>query len=172
MKKQRIVNTIGADAVFTKTGTDTQGDYTEIEAVLPRCSKEELAHIHPLQTIRLEALDGELGIVLPDRRVIIRPGHPFDIPRNVEHSFYNADEKPVRFKSTLQPALHTEWLAKEISAVKQRKPSRFMSVIQHSYIFSRVQGEYFRSDIPVFFQKTLAAIARLTGVHKSVSAVF
>ncbi|MBL7711537.1 MAG: cupin domain-containing protein [Chitinophagaceae bacterium] len=173
MKKQkRIVNTIGADSVFTKTGIDTQGDYTEMETVLPRCGKEALAHVHPLQTIRLEALEGALGIVLPDRRLIIRPGHPFEIPKNVEHSFYNADEKPIRFKSTLQPALHTEWLTKEISAVKQRKLSRFMSVIQHSYIFSRVQGEYFRSDIPVFFQKALAAIARLTGVHKSVSAVF
>jgi mannose-6-phosphate isomerase-like protein (cupin superfamily) len=172
MKNQRLVNTIGPNSVFTKTAADTKGDYAEIEAVLPRCSKEEAAHIHPLQTIQLEALDGKLGIILPDRRLIIKPGQPFHIPRNIEHSFYNADEKPIRFKSTLKPALHTEWLAKEIAAVKQRKPSKWMSLIQHSYIFSRIQGEYYRSDIPVILQKVLASIGRLIGVHKSISTVF
>ncbi|MFA6152396.1 MAG: cupin domain-containing protein [Chitinophagaceae bacterium] len=172
MNNERMVNTIGPNYTFTRTATDTDGDYAEIEAVLPICSKEEVMHLHPLQTIQLHALEGNLGIVLPDRRLIIKPGQPFEIPRNVEHSFYNADERPIRFKSTLKPALHTEWLAKEITAVRLRKQSKWKSLMQNSYIFSRIQGEYYRSDIPVLFQKILASIGRLSGVHKTISAVF
>lgn len=176
MNPYKTINTIGAAAVFTKTALETSGDYTEMEAVLPRCSKEEIVHIHPLQTIELEALEGNLGIILPDRRLIIRPGKIFEIPKNMEHAFYNADEKPVRFKSVLKPALHTEWLAKEMVAVTERKQSRLMTIIENAYILSQVKGEYYRSGIPVAIQKIihpiLAGIARFLGVDKRIRPVY
>jgi hypothetical protein len=176
MNKLRTINTIGANSVFTKTAIETQGDYTEMEALLPQCSREEIRHIHPLQTIELEALDGKLGIILPDRRLIIKPGQAFQIPKNMEHAFYNADEKPVRFKSILKPALHTEWLAKEIVAATHRKQSKWISTIEHSYILSQIKGEYYRSGVPIVLQKILhpllANIAIFLGLHKKVRPVY
>lgn len=175
MNNLTTIHSIGTAAVFTKTAAETAGAYTEMEAVLPPCGKEEALHVHPLQTIQLESLDGKLGIILPDRRLIIKPGQAFEIPRNTEHAFYNADERPVRFKSILKPALHTEWLSRELSAARKRRRSPLMSLIEHSYILSQINGEYYRSGLPVFLQKlihpVLAGIGRMLGVDKQVQPV-
>jgi mannose-6-phosphate isomerase-like protein (cupin superfamily) len=169
------INTIGNNSIFTKSSIETQGDYAEMEAVLPVCSKEEVLHIHPKQTTKLEVLDGKLGIILPDRRLVISSGHGFEIPKNTEHAFYNADEKPIRFKAVLKPALHIEWLTKEIVATKKRKQSKLMSLLEYSYIVNQVKGEYYRSGIPIAIQKMLHPVfsffAKALGINKRVSQV-
>ncbi len=130
------VNALESAAVFTRTAEDTQGEYAEMLAVLPRCGEEEALHRHPLQTVKLEAIDGKLGIIVSDRRLIIKPGQSYEIPRNTEHAFYNADEKEITFRSTLSPAPHTEWLAKEMKASAKRKRSKIVSMLEESYILS------------------------------------
>ncbi len=169
------VNALGAADVFTHTAADTQGGYAEMLAVLPRCSEEEVLHRHPLQTVKLEAIDGKLGIMLPDRRLIIKPGQSYEIPRDTVHAFYNADEKEITFRGTLEPALHTEWLSREMKALAKRKKSKIMSMLEESYILSQIKGEYYRSGLPVAIQKVahsfLAGIGKFLGIDKRISPV-
>jgi len=165
------VNALEAAAVVTRSGAETGGAYAEVLSVLPRCTEEATLHRHPLQTIKLEAIDGKLGIMLPDRRLIIKPGQSFEIPRNTEHAFYNADEKAVVFRSTLEPALHTEWLARELKAVTKRRRSRLMSAIEESYILNQIKGEYYRSGLPAAFHSLLAFVGKLLGIDKKISPV-
>lgn len=165
-------NTVAANTVFSNFSIGTTGEYAEMEATIPSGGRETKLHIHPLQTVQLEALDGDLGIILPDRRLIITPGLPYEIPKNTEHAFYNADEKPVRFKTIVKPALHIEWMAKEMIASAKRKQSKLMSWIEYSYILNQVKGEYYRSGIPIFLQKILhpflAFFGKMAGVDKRI----
>lgn len=174
MSKSKV-NTLKSDALFTTMTEDTQGGYTEILSVLPRCSEEETSHRHPLQTVRLEAVDGKLGIILPGKRLIIKPGQTYKIPRNVEHALYNADDKAITFRSTLKPALHTEWLAREMKASAKRRKPGFMSLLEESYILNQIKGEYYRSGLPVAFQKAahslLGAVGKLLGIDKGITPV-
>ncbi|MEO8769417.1 MAG: cupin domain-containing protein [Ferruginibacter sp.] len=175
MNNIKTVNSIGANSIFTKSAIKTKADYAEMETTLPVCNKAEVLHIHPMQTTKLEVLDGNLGIILPDRRLVVTSGHGYEIPKNIEHAFYNADEKPIRFKAILEPALHIEWLAKEMVATKQRKQSKLMSTLEYSYILHQVKGEYYRSGIPIAIQRMMHPVfsffAKAFGIDKRVSLV-
>lgn len=169
-----ITPTIAPGTLCARTISDTEGEaYTEMLAVLPRSSNGPELHRHPLQTIRLEAVDGNLGVILPDRRLIIRSGRSLEIPRNTEHAFYNADEKDVVFKSTLKPALHTEWMVREIKASAKRQRPGLKALLERSYILNQIKGEYYRSGLPAQLQNmvhaVLAGVGRLAGLHKKVS---
>lgn len=170
------INTIGANAVFTRSENTTSGTQAEMLAALPKCTEEKVLHIHPLQTITLEPLDGALGIMLSDRRLIIKAGKSFVIPQNTEFALYNADEQEVKFKSTLTPALHTEWLTRELTASAKRKKSGLISAIERSYIISQIKGEYYRSGLPVMLQNVihpvLAFVGKMIGLDKKVSPVY
>ena len=175
MNDLMAVSKSGFNSSFAKSSIQTTADYAEMETILPVCSKEETLHIHPKQTTKLEVLEGKLGIILPDRRLVVTSGYSFEIPKNTEHAFYNADEKPIRFKAKLEPALHTAWLAKEIVAAKKRKQSKLMSLLEYSYIVNQVKGEYYRSGIPIAIQRLIHPIfsffAKMLGVDKRVSQV-
>jgi mannose-6-phosphate isomerase-like protein (cupin superfamily) len=170
------INTIGDKVVFNTTAGDEAGGYTEMLAALPKCTEEKSLHIHPLQTVKLEPIEGKLGIMLPDRRLVIKPGRSFEIPKNTEFAFYNADEKEIKFKSTLTPALHTEWLTKEMVASAKRKKSKLLSQLERSYIISQIKGEYYKSGLPVAVQNivhsSLAFVGKMIGIHKQVSPVY
>jgi hypothetical protein len=169
-------NTIEKNAVFTTIANTEEPAYTEMLAVLPPCGEEDSLHVHPLQTVRLEPIEGKLGIMLSDRRLVIKPGKTFEIPKNTQFAFYNADEKEIKFKSTLTPALHTEWLAKEMIASARRKKSKVMSLIERSYILSQIKGEYYRSGLPVALQNiihpALAFVGKMMGLDKRVTPVY
>ncbi|MFT3910466.1 MAG: hypothetical protein QM737_13660 [Ferruginibacter sp.] len=175
MMNELTINTVETNPVFSNFSINSKGEYAEMEATMPSGSRETKLHVHPLQTVQLEAIDGDLGIILPDRRLIIAPGLPYEIPKNTEHAFYNADEKPVRFKTIVKPALHIEWMAKEMIASTKRKQSKLMSWIEYSYILNQIKGEYYRSGIPIFLQKIihpfLAFFGKILGVDKRIRQV-
>lgn len=172
MRSPFQVNALDTAAVVTRSSAETEGAYAEVVAVLPRCTEETTLHRHPLQTIQMEAIDGKLGIMLPDRRLIIKPGQSFEIPRNMEHAVYNADEKAITFKSTLKPALHTEWLAKELRAATHRKGSKWMSAIEQSYILNQIRKEYRRTGLPAALHSLLALVGKVLGIGKRISPLY
>lgn len=160
-----------------RTVTDEQhGEYAEVIATLPREAEEKALHTYPLQTVCIEAIDGHLGIMLPDRRVVIRPGQRFQIPRNTGHAFYNADDTEVKFREILKPALHTPWLFDEIKASSQRNRSSIIAFFEKAYILSQVRSEYYQSGIPVFIQRNIypliAGIGKLFGWVRNVAPRF
>lgn len=156
----------------TMTDEDNR-EYAEVVATLPQYASEKALHTYPLQTACIEAIDGNLGIMLPDRRVVIRPGQRFQIPRNTSHAFYNADDTEVKFREVLKPALHTPWLFDEIKASTQRNKSGIVAFFEKAYILSQVKSEYYQSGIPVFIQKhvypLLARVGKLLGWARNVA---
>lgn len=161
-------------AFCARTVADTSGAaYTETLAVLPRSSSEAVLHRLPLQTIRLEAIEGDLGVILPDRRLIVTAGRSVEIPRNTGYAFYNPGDGAVVYRSEIRPALHTEWMLKEIKASSRRHKKGLKALLERSYIISQIKGEYYRSGLPDKLQNLtnalLAAIGKLAGLHKQVS---
>lgn len=151
---------------------EISGSYTELLAVLPKEKEEKIRHTFPKQTVCVESLNGKLGIMLPDRRVILKPGQKFKIPMNTEHAFYNADEGDVAFREFVKPALHTSWLIQEISAASARKQSKWEHLFTRAYIFDQVKSEYHHSGIPQFIHRhgyaLMARIGSLLGLVKGV----
>lgn len=162
--------------VFTRMKNEVHGEYAELIATLPPETEDKTLHTYPLQTACIEAIDGQLGIMLPDRRVVIKAGQRFQIPRNTGHAFYNADDTEVKFREVLKPALHTPWLANEIVAVSQRNKSKWVAFFERAYIMNQVRREYYQSGIPVFIQRNiypvLARIGKMLGLVKDVQPLF
>lgn len=173
MIAELILNTPKAMA---DNGVHISGNYTELLAVLPKETEEKIKHTFPKQTICVESLNGNLGIQLPDRRVVIKPGQKFKIPMNTEHAFYNADEGDIAFKEFVKPALHTSWLVQEIAAASQRKQSKWISRFERAYIFDQVKSEYYHSGIPQFVHKygyaLMARIGKWFGLVKEVQPFY
>lgn len=162
--------------VFTKVTNEVHGEYAELIATLAPEMEDTTLHTYPLQTACIEAIDGQLGIMLPDRRVVIKAGQRFQIPRNTGHAFYNAGETELTFREVLKPALHTPWLANEIVAVTQRNKSKWVAFFEKAYIMNQVRSEYYQSGIPVFIQRNiypvLARIGKMLGLVKDVQPLF
>jgi hypothetical protein len=154
------------------TDMEISGSYTELLAVLPKEKEEKIRHTFPKQIVCVEPLKGNLGIMLPDRRVVVKPGQKFKIPMNTEHAFYNADEGDIAFREFVKPALHTSWLIQEMSAASARKQSRWEYLFTKAYIFDQVKSEYYHSGIPQFIHKHgyafMARIGNWLGLVKGV----
>jgi len=161
--------------VCIRTIHDAEGSYVESYARLPENGGEEELHRHPMQTVRLEAVEGRLGIMLDDRRLIVQPGSALEIPRNTAHALYNPDEKEIVFRKIVRPALHTEWLSREMKALSKRKQTGILSLIERSYILNQIRGEYYRSGIPAALQNAVhavfALIGKWTGLNKRINPV-
>ncbi len=164
--------TLNTPTTMLENEADFGDNYTELIAVLPKEKEEKIKHTFPKQTVCVESLNGKLGIMLPDRRVVIKPGQKFKIPANTEHAFYNADTDEITFREFVKPALHTSWLIQEISAASQRKQSKWESIFTRAYIFDQVKSEYYHSGIPQFIHKYgysfMAKIGKMFGLVKGV----
>jgi len=159
-----------------RTGALLPGNYTELIAVLPKEAEQKVRHTFSRQTICVEPINGHLGVMLPDRRVILKPGQKFKIPMNTEHAFYNADEGDVAFREYMKPALHTSWMIREMAAVEQRRPSRWKARFEKAYIFNQVRNEYRHSGIPQFLHKygyaLMARVGKWLGLVKAIQPFY
>lgn len=103
MKSRTIENPVIGDRVtFVRTSGETGGEVTELLVELAPGGGNEL-HYHTSFTESFTPLDGQLGVQIGMDRRLIDPGETATVPPGVVHRFFNAADRPVRFKGEARP---------------------------------------------------------------------
>jgi quercetin dioxygenase-like cupin family protein len=109
-----------AQMVFRVTGEDTGGAYAVLEYIGEQ-GAGSTRHLHRNEDESFYILDGAMTFRLEGRTVRAGPGEFVSIPRELPHSFENAEQVPVRCMIILRPA-GLEGFFVEIDALAREYP--------------------------------------------------
>lgn len=110
-KNKIIVNTItGQQIRFLQTAEDTAGKVLEMETVYQPGSLQPAAHYHPEQIEDFKVLEGELTVMINDKKRLLKEGDILHIPSDTIHAMWNESSKPARVNWQVRPAMETEFL--------------------------------------------------------------
>lgn len=98
----------GQRIIFLQTAADTGGKLLRFESFHPPHGLAEPEHVHPFQASRSELLSGSLCFRVGGMERIVGPGEAVDIPPNVPHTFWNADDEEAHAVQEFRPALKIE----------------------------------------------------------------
>jgi mannose-6-phosphate isomerase-like protein (cupin superfamily) len=160
----------GETVHFLRTAADTDGELVEIEVTVEPGGAVAAAHVHPYQSERFEVVEGTLELRQGRRKVVAGPGEVVTVPAGTPHSFRNAGESVVRFRTVVRPALQFErfletmfGLAADGKTNGKGMPSPLRLAVIANAHFADVRLPY----VPAFLQKaalaTGAAVGRLAG---------
>jgi len=102
--KRKIINSVIKDTItFIQTSDETNGEISELELTLmPNGSN--FSHYHKRFTETFTAIDGTLGLKLEGNKVkILQPNETHSVPPNQVHSFFNPEEKEIKFNVKITP---------------------------------------------------------------------
>ncbi len=103
MRNRTIENPVIGDRVtFVRTSEETGGEVTEILVELSPGGGNEL-HYHTSFTESFTGVEGQLGLQVGGERRLLGPGETATVPPGAVHRFYNAADRPVRFKGEARP---------------------------------------------------------------------
>lgn len=102
--KRKITNAVIKDTItFVQTSDDTNGRVTELELTLMP-NGGNFYHYHKTLTETFTAVDGTLGLKFKGNKVkILKPGDTHSVPANHVHSFFNPEDKEIRFNVQITP---------------------------------------------------------------------
>ena len=104
MEKRIFENPIIKDRVqILKSTTETSGEYLLLEIELAPGGGNGL-HYHTSFAEEFIPVDGELGIQLEEKNIILTPGQKSTAQAHQLHRFYNPGKKPIRFHVRVAPA--------------------------------------------------------------------
>ena len=136
-------------------------------------------HYHLHFDEQFEAIEGDLGIQLGKKKIIVKPGDkPARAPRGSVHRFFNPGTSVVKFRALISPARQFETvmrigygLADDGLCNKKGLPRN----IWHLALVYEI-GESFLPGVPLFIQRgifgVLAKIARAKGRHKDLEKYY
>jgi quercetin dioxygenase-like cupin family protein len=99
----------GQSIRFVVTAKDSKGEFLEMVTTYAPRSTPPAPHYHPQQHEEFSVLEGELTVKLDDRTIILRKGQTIDIPKNCNHSMWNASAAKTIVSWKVIPALSTEY---------------------------------------------------------------
>jgi quercetin dioxygenase-like cupin family protein len=100
----------GERLVFTRTATETDGEYTRFECFVKPNGFVAAAHVHPFQDERFEMFEGSVTFKLNGQELSTKPGDVVLVPAGTRHQFWNDGETEARFACEVRPALEFERL--------------------------------------------------------------
>src|ERR1044072_3789594 len=109
-----------AQMVFRVTGEDTGGSYAVLEYT-GEPGAGSTRHLHRNEDESFYILQGAMTFQLDDHTVRATSGEFVNIPRELPHSFSNAEQEPVRCMIILYPA-GLEGFFVEIAALSREYP--------------------------------------------------
>ncbi len=173
MSKKIELKSTGETITFIKSTNETNGKFVETVVTLPAGGEGPPIHKHVLQAEYFEAIEGKLGLVCRDKKIVLLPGQSFIVPANTFHTFYSVDGKEIKLKTVFTPALSIEYLLTEMFKSSNRKNSKAPSSFDACYILWQIRGEYYLKDFPVIIQQfifpVIALLGKLLGLVKAKS---
>jgi quercetin dioxygenase-like cupin family protein len=100
----------GEVLVFHRTSEQTNGESVLVETIVRPEGFVAAAHVHPYQSERFEVLEGQLGLRVGEKELIVKPGDVALVPPGTPHRFWNAGDEQARFLCEVRPALQFESL--------------------------------------------------------------
>ena len=98
----RKIGIVGDIYRFLATGEETNGGYTQIEAiVLPGGGPPH--HLHRREDEYLYVVVGEITVRIGDEELVAGPGTFVNLPIGIPHSFRNETDKTAKILITLVP---------------------------------------------------------------------
>lgn len=156
--ERTIINPIFKDTVtFLTTAAETNGTYSECEVTLMPGGGNP-PHIHSRFVEIFTAVQGQLGLKLGKKTLILESGDSFAVPIGTVHNFFNPGSEEILFRIRFEPGFEG-----------------FNQMLRILYGLAR-DGKTNRKGIP----KSLAAIAiagelgdtQLPGLWKIVAPLF
>ena len=102
------VPALGIRFEFLKGTAETGGELLEYDVVGRPKGFAAQAHLHPLQSERMEVVEGALKARLDGRDRVLRLGESIEFPAGAPHRHYGAGAGETRVRVELRPALRTE----------------------------------------------------------------
>src|SRR5260370_40761494 len=91
----RTIAVVGDVYRFLATGADTNGKYALWEAIVPPGGGPP-PHVHGREEEGFYVLEGEITILVGDKRLVAGPGMFANVPVGTLHSFKNETDRPAR----------------------------------------------------------------------------
>jgi quercetin dioxygenase-like cupin family protein len=99
----RTIAVVGDVYRFLATGEDTDGKYAMWEAIVPPGGGPP-PHVHSREQEGFYILEGEITILVGDKRLVAGPGMFANMPVGSLHSFKNETDRPARMLISVAPA--------------------------------------------------------------------
>src|ERR1700732_655983 len=99
----RTVAVVGDVYRFLATGEDTNGQYALWEAIVPPGGGPP-PHVHSREEEGFYVLEGEITILVGDKRLVAGPGVFANMPVGTPHSFKNETDRPAEMLISVAPA--------------------------------------------------------------------
>jgi quercetin dioxygenase-like cupin family protein len=157
----------GSEFRITKSATDTNGEYLQMEWFLPPSTETPPKHIHPRQWEEYEILEGVFVVFVRDAWRTVRAGESASAPAGEVHTFRVGDQ-PVRVRNVHAPALDFEdYFAAEsalVEAGKIRSYSSPRAALHYAVLLDRYRHcMVMASPLLVALISALAPLARRLG---------
>lgn len=164
------VQATGETLTFLDDNEGTLGDGLLMEVRLPPGGSGPPLHIRPLQSESFEVVEGTLRVQVGGDLFEVDVGDRIRVEAKRLHRWWNAGNGIVRFRVEVTPALHTEWMLRELFASCNRRASAKPSVWDAAYVITQVRGEYSLGKVPEPIQRfvlpVLAAVGRILNLTK------
>jgi quercetin dioxygenase-like cupin family protein len=167
-----IYNPVFQDtARFIRTSAETNGQFSELEVELGPGGGNPL-HKHKAFTETFTAIDGNLGLTLNGKKVILRPGETITVQKGDIHQFFNEGTHHIKFRLVFTPG-HTGaenmlrilyGLARDGMTNKKGIPKSLMALALAGEIGDTALPGIMSVTSPLF--RALAARGRKKGLEK------
>jgi quercetin dioxygenase-like cupin family protein len=163
----------GSVYIVRRAAAETDGEFVEMEFVLPPGCVPPPPHVHPRQVEEYEVLEGQFEVVVNGKWETLRPGGRASVPVGALHTFRNHSGAVVRVNNWHRPAVRFEDFiertcttlhAAGITRKRDPRVALYLSAIMLDFDDTLAPGRR-RERLPM---QALAHIARLvpgTGVR-------
>lgn len=152
---------------FVETTATSGGERVVVEISYAGSGTRPPSHLHPTQSERFEALEGEIHTRVGDEERTLRPGDTLDIPPATPHQMWC--DVPSRQRWTTTPAQKTERFFETMWGLQQdgKTGGPIPSLPQTALTLRHFSDEFRLASPPEPLQELLtmplAALARLAG---------
>jgi quercetin dioxygenase-like cupin family protein len=102
-REGRTIAVVGDVYRFMATGEDTNGKYALWEAIVPPGGGPP-PHVHSREEEGFYILEGEITVLVGDKRLVAGPGMFANMPVGTPHSFKNETDRLARMLISVAPA--------------------------------------------------------------------
>ncbi len=106
----------GSVYVIEIPGAEADGDYVQMEFILPGGCVAPPPHVHPQQVEEYEVLAGRLDVMVNGEWSTIGPGEKATVPVGDLHTFKNSSGREIRLRNWHRPAMQFEDFIERASA--------------------------------------------------------
>jgi mannose-6-phosphate isomerase-like protein (cupin superfamily) len=161
----------GSAYIVTRPSAETDGEYVEMEFVLPSGCVPPPVHVHPRQVEEYEVIEGSFEVVVDGTWRLLRHGESASVPQGALHTFRNRSGAVVRVRNWHRPAMRFEEFIERTSQIlrtagikRKRDPRIYMclSKVMLQFDDTLVPGRR-RERIPMQTLARLGDLLRLPG---------